>query len=76
MENGKNIELTIGTVVYLFNDGKHTVDSFTKKSIRFICERTKNIQTINSNTFYKNHNINRGYWAKVNKCKQVNMEYK
>jgi len=76
MENGKNIDLTIGTIVYLFNDGKHIVHSFTKTSIRFICDRSKKIQTINQNTFYKNHNIARGYWSKANKVQQVNMEYK
>ena len=76
MQNEQNIGLQIGNVVYLFNDGKHIVDSFTKTSIRFICDRTKKIQTINANTFYKNHDTTRGYWAKANKVKQVIMEYK
>lgn len=76
MKATQNIkEIEINDLVFLFNDGKHIVQSFTKTSIRFMDVKTNKIQTINKNTFLKNHSYCDNYWKLIQKIRIVNMDF-
>lgn len=76
MKTQKNIkEIEINDVVFLFNEGKHVVNSFTKTSVRFNNLTTNKIQTINKNTFLKKHFYFNGVWSLVRKVRTVNMDF-
>lgn len=76
MKATQNIkEIEINDLVFLFNDGKHIVQSFTKTSIRFMDVKTNKIQTINKNTFLKKHSYCDNYWKLIQKIRIVNMDF-
>lgn len=59
----KKEQIEIGDLVFLYNEGKHIVDSFTKTAIRFKCIKNNKIQTVNKNTFLKKHFYTKSnYW--------------
>jgi hypothetical protein len=73
----KKQEVEISDLVFLYNEGKHLVDSFTKTSIRFKCVRSGKIQTINKNTFLKKHFFTKdNFWTLEQKGRLApNMDY-
>ena len=72
----KKDQVEINDVVFLYNDGKHIVDSFTAKSIRFKSVLNGKIQTINKNTFLRKHFYTKdNYWTLYVKHKTINMDY-
>ena len=76
MKAQQNIkEIEINDVVFLFNEGKHVVDSFTKTCIRFNNLISNKIETINKNTFLKKHSYCNGVWSYVRKVKTINMDF-
>lgn len=76
MKTQENIkEIEINDVVFLFNEGKHVVDSFTKTSVRFKNLISKKIETINKNTFLKKHAYSKGVWSCVRKVRTINIDF-
>jgi hypothetical protein len=76
MKTQKNIkEIEINDVVFLFNEGKHIVDSFTKTSVRFKNLISNKIETINKNTFLKKHFYCNGVWSCIRKVRTINMDF-
>jgi hypothetical protein len=71
----KNKEIEINDVVFLFNEGKHIVGSFTKTAIRFINVRTNKSETINKNTFLKKHCYSNDVWTCVRNVRKINMDF-
>jgi hypothetical protein len=72
----KREAVEINDIVYLYNEGKHTVLSFTKSYIRFKCEKTGKVQNVHKNRFVKGHFFTKnGYWTKEIKHRSVNMDY-
>jgi hypothetical protein len=73
----KKQAIEINELVFLYNEGKHLVDSFTKTSIRFKCVRSNKIQTINKNTFLKTHFFTKdNFWTSERKGRLApNMDY-
>jgi len=73
----KKEQVEVGDVVFLYNEGKHIVNSFTKTAIRFTSVNTGKVQTINKNTFLKKHFYTKdNYWTMVQKGKLApNMDY-
>jgi len=70
----KNVELN--DLVFLFFEGKHIVDSFTKTAIRFKNIKTGKIQTFNKNTFLKKHVFTKdNIWKYQQKIRTINMDY-
>lgn len=72
----KKEQVEIGDIVFLYNEGKHIVDSFTKTAIRFKSVTNGKIQTINRNTFLKKHFFTKdNYWTLAKTIRTINMDY-
>lgn len=72
----KKEQVEIGDIVFLYNEGKHVVDSFTKTAIRFKNATSGKVQTINRNTFLKKHFFTKdNYWTLAKVIRTINMDY-